>query len=147
MRIRFQGLKISPLAEVKWCGGWDFSTRLWVNISCLNRAFLLLDMKKTARPLGEEAILSVNRRLETLELESYMQSFPEFMESPVKIEDPNEIKHHMGSVIRRWKRLNDDDKFRTFGYALGMAKFLSLNTSADFRKALREFSILVYETR
>src|SRR5438093_5142223 len=27
MRIRFQGLKISPLAEVKWCGGWDLNPR------------------------------------------------------------------------------------------------------------------------
>src|SRR5439155_25240640 len=96
---------------------------------------------------GDRSITSVTRGLEILEVESYMQAFSEFMESPVKIEDPSEIKHHMSSMIRRWKRLNDVDKFQTFAYALGVAKFLSLHTSADLGKALREFSVLVYETR
>jgi len=61
-----------------------------------------------------ESIESVTQRLETLELESYMQAFSDFMESPVKIEDPSEVKHHMGSMIRRWKRLSNEDRFRTF---------------------------------
>ena len=104
-------------------------------------------MKKGSKPVKKESIESVTQRLETLELESYMQAFSEFMESPVKIEDPSEIKHHMGSMIRRWKRLSNEDRFRTFCYALGVAKFLSLHTTSDFRKALREFSVLVYETR
>ena len=104
-------------------------------------------MKKISRPVEAESNASVTRRLETLELESYMQAFSDFMESPVKIEDPNEIKHLMGSMIRRWKRLNDGDKFRTFGYVLGVAKFVSLYTTADLKKALREFSVVVYETR
>ena len=93
-------------------------------------------MKNGSKPGKKESIESVTQRLETLELESYMQAFSEFMESPVKIEDPSEIKHHMGSMIRRWKRLRNEDRFRTFCYALGVAKFLSLHTTSDFRKAL-----------
>lgn len=104
-------------------------------------------MTKTIESVKDESLVSVTRRLESLELESYMQAFSEFMESPVRIEDPSEIKHLMGSMIRRWRRLNNDDKFRTFGYALGVAKFVSLYTTVDLRKALREFSALVYERR
>lgn len=85
--------------------------------------------------------------METLELESYMQAFFDFMESPLKVEDPDEINHLLGSMIRRWKPLNDADKFRTFAYALGVAKFLSLHTTTDVKKAVRKLSDLVYETR
>ncbi len=103
-------------------------------------------MKKSAKP-KDEFLVSVTRRLETLELETYMQAFSEFMEVREILPDPDEVEHLLGSITRRWKRLNDDDKFRTFGYALGVAKFLSLHTTADVRKAVRKFSALVYDTR
>jgi len=103
-------------------------------------------MKKTRKRVKDESF-ALTRRVESLELESYMEAFSDFMESPVKIEDPGEIKHWLASMIRRWKRLSNDDKFRTFGYTLGVAKYLSLHTTTDFRKALREFSVLVYDTR
>src|SRR5947199_8329173 len=104
-------------------------------------------MKKITKPPSDESIASVTRRLETLELESYMQAFSEFMESPMAIDHESEINNFSSLVVRRWRRLSNHDKLGTFAHVLLLAKFLSLHATVDFRKAVREFSAAIYEAR